>query len=75
MLWHVFFIISFPKIQCMLDSEVVVDVMTNETEGSNHQARHWIEHQHTTPSYSIMVSYDSLTLSLYLQIGHNALDP
>jgi hypothetical protein len=43
--------------------------------GSNNQAWHWIEHQHTAPSYSIMVSYNSLTLSLYLQIGHNALDP
>jgi len=49
--------------------------MINETEGSNHEARHWIEHPHTALSYSIMVSYDSLTLSLYLQIEHNALDP
>jgi hypothetical protein len=47
--------------------------MTIEPEGSNHQARHGIEHPHTAP-YPIMVSYDSLTLSLYLQIGHNALD-
>jgi hypothetical protein len=57
-----------------VDQKVVVDVMTNETEGSNHQARHGIEHPHMSPSYPIMVSYDSLTLSLYLQLGHNALD-
>jgi hypothetical protein len=48
--------------------------MTNETEGSNHQARYGIEHPHMAPSYPIMVSYDSLTLSLYLQLGHNTLD-
>jgi hypothetical protein len=48
--------------------------MTIEPEGSNHQARHGIEHPHTTPSFPIMVSYDSLTLSLYLQLEHNALD-
>jgi hypothetical protein len=48
--------------------------MTIEPEGSNHQARHGIEHPHTAPSYPIMVSYDSHTLSLYLQLGHNALD-
>jgi hypothetical protein len=57
-----------------VDWEVVIDVMTNETEGSNHKTRHGIEHPHMAPSYPIMVSYDSLTLSLYLQLGHNALD-
>jgi hypothetical protein len=41
---------------------------------SNHQARHGIKHPHTAPSYPIMLSYDSLTLSLYLQLGHNVLD-
>jgi hypothetical protein len=48
--------------------------MTIETEGSNHQTRHGIEHPHMAPSYPIMVSDDSLTLSLYLQLGHNPLD-
>jgi hypothetical protein len=48
--------------------------MTNETKVSNHQARHRIEHPHMALSYPIMVSYDSLTLFLYLQLGHNALD-
>jgi hypothetical protein len=48
--------------------------MTNEMEGSNHQARHGIEHSHMAPSYPIMVSYDSLTLSLYLQLRHNVLN-
>jgi len=32
------------------------------------------EHQHNAPSHSIMVSYDFLTMSLYLPSEHNALD-
>jgi len=40
----------------------------------NDQAWTLNEHQHNVPSHSLMVSYDSPTMSSYLPSGHNALD-
>jgi hypothetical protein len=51
-----------------------VDVMTNGTKGVQPSSVTLNEHKHYAPSHSIMVSYDSPTMSLYLPSGHNALD-
>jgi hypothetical protein len=51
-----------------------VDVMTNGTKGVQLSSVTLNEHRHNAPSHSIMVNYDSLTMSLYLPNGHNALD-
>ncbi len=40
----------------------------------NHQAWTLNEHQRNAPSHSLVVSYDSPTMSSYLPNGHNALD-
>jgi hypothetical protein len=51
-----------------------VNVMMNGTKGVQPSSMTLNEHQHNVPSHSIMVSYDSPTMSLYLPSGHNALD-
>jgi hypothetical protein len=51
-----------------------VDVMTNGTKGVQSRSVTLNEHQHNAPSHSIMVSYNSPTMFLYLPSGHNALD-
>jgi hypothetical protein len=50
------------------------DVKTNETKGVQPSNVTLNEHQHNALSHSIMVSYDSPTMSLYFSSGHNALD-
>jgi hypothetical protein len=50
------------------------DVMTNGAKGVQPSGVILNEHQHNAPSHSIMVSYDSPTMSSYLPSGHNALE-
>jgi hypothetical protein len=48
--------------------------MMNGTKGVQPSNVTLNEHKHNAHSHSIMVSYDYPLMSLYLQIGHNALD-
>jgi hypothetical protein len=48
--------------------------MTNGTKRVQPSSVTLNEHQHNARSHSIMVSYDSPTMSLYFPNGHNALD-
>jgi hypothetical protein len=68
------FRLTFQKSNACYIRRLHVDVMTNGTRGLQPSSVTLNEHQRNAPSHSIMVSYDSLTMSLYLPSGHNALD-
>ncbi len=68
------FRLAFQKSNACYIRRLYVDVMTNGIRGVQPSSVILNEHQHNAPSHSIMVSYDSPTMSLYLLSGHNALD-
>jgi len=68
------FILAFQKSNACYIKMWYVDVMTNGTKGVQPSNATLNEYQHNAPSHSIMVSYNSPTMSLYFLSGHNALD-